>query len=501
MNISSLFYPNRQASLNNKNISSNFKISEEISNSHSDSKLCFYGLNSVNTAFTCLNTDKNMLNNYENREYHFSKIRNNQDIIKFSRKARENYIDILGNIKLVALDKSDNDTLKTVDEITNKLFSQDNNDSNNKSYINFITTSKFRLNDAIANGKQIIFVMGHKNPDMDSIVSCLAEAYRNSRIDDNAVYIPVINGNDVQNDIKYLLGDKITESLLFSNDPLYKKFKNDPSTKWILVDHNLSKVQDRVIGIIDHHNLSVKLSLENSIPVTCEQVGSTAALITQKMLGSGIKIDRDLARILYGAALRDTGNCKPNKMTSKDELVVKYLGIISKIKDRNAFYSDIMGYSLNFKDSNELFYRDYRNGQFGYSICEMQNIYDENDNISSKNQKIIDELIDIANKNNTSENYPFTLIVIYDFKIDNVTVNKRRIHIVFNKNIPSEHRQEIVKDICKMHYADPKEVVKATDEAYMVDVKQTEKTISRKIKTSEILNYINNNRYLFRKDD
>jgi|GEM_PF-3702419 len=449
-------------------------------------------------SFTGSDNEKNMLKCYENRENLLLTIKKNANKIKSSRNLAEKYIDTLGNIKLVALDKNDDETLNQLDLLTDNLFETK---KNRESFSEFVSDSRKNLQRALLSEKPVVFVMGHENPDMDSVASCLAEAYRNSCIDDNAVYVPVINGNEVQNGINYILGDKIAESLLFSNDLMYTKAKNNPKTKWILVDHNSSEIQDSVIGIVDHHDLSEKSLKDKSIPITREIVGSTAALVTQKILGTGIEIDKSLAKILYGAALKDTGNCKQNKMTHKDELVVKYLGKISEIKDRNTFYTDMMGSFLIFRDSNELFYRDLRNDQFGYAICEMQNVYDKNDNISSRNQKIVEELIEIANKNTNSENYPFTLVVIYDFKADKVTVNKRRIYIVFNENIPSEYKQNVVNYLCTEHYGAPKEVVKISDGAYWFDVKQTNETISRKVKTPKILNCMNNNQYLLGKDE
>jgi len=93
-------------------------------------------------------------------------------------KIKEKFLDILGLMKIQTINIKDNKKLT----ILNALSEQLNNkvkQVNYENFVDFIKTSKARLDNTLKNKKDIIFVMGHKNPDTDTVISCLFEARRN----------------------------------------------------------------------------------------------------------------------------------------------------------------------------------------------------------------------------------------------------------------------------------------------------------------------------------
>ena len=76
------------------------------------------------------------------------------------------------------------------------------------------------------------------------------EAYRNYLIDKTATYIPVVQSNKIPDEIKELLG-KLADSIILTNNTLYKKAKNTGLSRWISVDQNREpEVQKYFISII-----------------------------------------------------------------------------------------------------------------------------------------------------------------------------------------------------------------------------------------------------------
>ena len=81
--------------------------------------------------------------------------------------------------------------------------------------------------------------------------------------------------------------------------------------KFILVDHNeaMQSVRDlefgEVVEIVDHHRMG-GIETVTPINIVARTVGSTAAIITGLYKSSHIKLPKNLAGILLGAAINDT---------------------------------------------------------------------------------------------------------------------------------------------------------------------------------------------------
>ena len=380
-------------------------------------------------------------------------------------KTREKFFDLLGIMKIKALHEKNNEKVSQLDKVSKTLSSFKLEKLKYKSFVEFVKKSKLRLNDALKQKKDIVFVMGHRNPDTDTVISSLFESWRNHLSNkDEAAYIPIIQNYKIPDEVRKLLGDKIFDSILLDNEKEYFKAKQSGLARWISVDQNReSEFQKYFISIIDHHVAS-EISLLQDLPKTMEIIGSCTALIVQKMLGMGIYPDKELARILHGATLMDTENRVFHKMTEKDKIIMDYLKKISEIENEDNFYGDLMSFLLNTDDPNILFGRDYKEDWgFGFAVTKTKNEFGESGEEIKK--ELIKKTVDLAKQNNINKNLPLTILRITDYKENNITVNRERVYLVFNKESSKEFKSAVfnlLKKIVKFEFG--KVNIKTTQE-------------------------------------
>ncbi len=160
-----------------------------------------------------------------------------------------------------------------------------------------------------------IFVVGHKNPDTDTIVSAMLMAeYLGEG------YVPVMTGKP-NSETEYVFSRFGVEfpEILSSAENL----------KIFLVDHNEETQMvdgaevDNVVGVVDHH----KVNFRNSKPIFLHfrPWGSTATVIYDLFRKDGRDIPERLKPLLLSAILSDTVILKSPTTTDMDRMVVEEL--------------------------------------------------------------------------------------------------------------------------------------------------------------------------------
>lgn len=402
-------------------------------------------------------------------------------------KIREKITEMLGILRVIAKRKNDVPTLKQIDKIARKLSKSEKKDISFEDFASFVQTSRERLKEAISTYKPIVFVIGHKNPDSDAVVSALTEAYRNHLLDGREkTYIPVVQGKRIPDEVQRLLGKKLSDSISLSEESIYKETVSSGQARWIMVDHNKNNdIQKFAISIIDHHVPS-EIALKQNISKTLEIVGSTTALVTQKINGLGIDISKELAYILYGATLMDTENRSELKMTAKDKLIMDDLKETAEVQSDNEFYQDLMSFLLNTDDTELLFERDYKEDWsfFGFAAAKVKRAFDSKGKVLKK--PLLQELVELAKQNNLRKNLPLTLVKVVDYKEDNETINRERIYFIFNERASPEFREtmfDFVSTIIDYNLKGRTSTTKTND---FIEFWGTGKQLSRK-KTAPIL--------------
>ncbi len=356
-------------------------------------------------------------------------------------KVKELCIDLLGLLRLQALSRQDEQSLSLLQNVSMK-FMPANQSLNYEALNDFLCARKTALREAMDKDQPIVFVIGHQNPDTDTVISCVFEAFRNQIVSPHTCFAPILQADRMPDEIQALLGQEIADSIMRWDDSLYKEACNVGSSRWLLVDHSRSEFQRFVEKIVDHHILS-DAALAQDLPLTWEMVGSCAALITQKLYAHGLIPDQHCARILLGATLMDTENRGPRKMTYRDDLIMEELKLRSKEQNESALYQGAMSYLLNTDDAKRLFARDYKEdwGLFGFAVAKVKGMFGSHG--EELKAQVLKELVAEAERNNKAKNFPLTLIKVVDYENDNESVRRERMYLCFNDWVIPEFREAL----------------------------------------------------------
>lgn len=175
------------------------------------------------------------------------------------------------------------------------------------------------------------FIIGHRKPDLDAVVSAMAVAeFRKSRGD--------------KNDPTPVIGDPINPETEF----VFKKFGVEvpklitakdigAEDRIILVDHNEEEQRlaginpDQIYTIVDHHK--VNLNLNHPIKIKIEPFGSTCTIVYAKFRQYNLPISDSLSKLMLCAILSDTVGLKSSTTTDKDRYAVTDLANAAGVTD------------------------------------------------------------------------------------------------------------------------------------------------------------------------
>lgn len=185
-----------------------------------------------------------------------------------------------------------------------------------------------------------IYIVGHKSPDLDAIVSAYSyQIYRHSRGDFNYV---AIRCDDV---------NPVTEwAFDYFKLDLPMLVRDISNRKVVLVDHTEPAQRatgwenSEIIEVVDHHNLK----LETTVPpkITIRPYGSTTTLIAQKLIRAEVRIQPNFAGLMLAAILDDTLALRSPITTFVDRSLAGQLAAIAGISDISSFARDM----FNHKD-------------------------------------------------------------------------------------------------------------------------------------------------------
>lgn len=162
----------------------------------------------------------------------------------------------------------------------------------------------------------MIYVIGHKNPDTDSICSAIAYSWYLHKKNISAT--PARCG-EINLETKFVL-----EKFHFTEPELIE----DASGKEvILVDHN-EKAQRvngeyKIVEVWDHHKIN--FSYMEPIRIWTEPTGCTATILAKKLFDEKIKIEKNISAIMLSAILSDTVIFRSPTTTKDDERIAEML--------------------------------------------------------------------------------------------------------------------------------------------------------------------------------
>lgn len=229
--------------------------------------------------------------------------------------------------------------------------------------------------------KEKVLVIGHKNPDTDSIMSALSYAYLKQQLGMNAE--PVRLGN-ISKETAFALDYFGVEA-----PRLIEKAKPEVD-KVILVDHNecqqsVDDIADvQIIEVIDHHRIA-NFETEGPLYFRSEPVGCSATIINKMFKENNVDIPKEIAGLMVSAIVSDSLLFKSPTFTEEDRAAALELAEIAQV-DIETYGLDMLkaGADLSDKTAEELIGLDSKEfgmGDYKVEVAQV-NAVDVNDILS-----------------------------------------------------------------------------------------------------------------------
>ena len=204
------------------------------------------------------------------------------------------------------------------------------------------------------------YVIGHQQPDTDTI--CSAIAYAGLKQAQGTDAIPARAG-EVNPETKFVLDRWDVESPSLLDDAAGNQI--------ILVDHNeysqtVPGARDaKIVEVVDHHRIG---DVETSGPIffRTEPVGSTATILTQLYDDVGETIDTQTAGLLLSGLLSDTVVLRSPTTTDRDQVVADRLAEIAGV-DIEEYGKKLLQRKskIGEKSPREMVLSDFKEFEFG----------------------------------------------------------------------------------------------------------------------------------------
>ncbi len=210
-----------------------------------------------------------------------------------------------------------------------------------------------------------IYVLGHTNPDSDSICAAISLSYLLKQIGKNSI---ASRQGECSDETKFIL-----EKFGFEEPLLKKSYAGEDLFLVDFSDLNQAPAdidKANILGIVDHHKLG---DITTPVPLECwiRPVGCTNTIIKEMFDYYGINIPEKLSAIMLCAILSDTVIYKSPTCTSLDIKISKELAKIAKINDIKALGMEMFMVKSSIKGASakELITRDYKD--FNMSSCKV----------------------------------------------------------------------------------------------------------------------------------
>lgn len=211
------------------------------------------------------------------------------------------------------------------------------------------------------------FIIGHKKPDTDSVVSAMALEYLYSQKECFGYDQPQAKIVDPLNPETNFLFEKfgVKAPQLLTADQITDQ------DQIVLVDHNEENQRldglnpDQIVDIVDHHKANLNLS--KPIYMTFKTWGSSAAIVYFMMQQNNVVPTKELASLMLCAVLSDTIGFRGPTTTPKDKELAQELAKIAEINDIDALALEIFKAKSNISKLTDaqIVTNDYKIFEFG----------------------------------------------------------------------------------------------------------------------------------------
>ncbi len=232
------------------------------------------------------------------------------------------------------------------------------------------------------------WVIGHKNPDTDSIVSAIVYAKK--------INATPARAGEINPETKFALEK-------FSVEKPVLKERIEKDEKVVIVDTNnkeeLIPINGEIVEIIDHHRLCGNLETPAPIKVMIKPVGSTSTIIAEMFLN---ELSKEEAGLLLCGILSDTVIFRSPTTTGLDKEIAKKLAKIAGIEDIEAFGKELKSKACVLSENpKENVLRDFKiieagGKRFGIAQLELMDY----ESVMNKKSEYLAAMEEIRKENN-----------------------------------------------------------------------------------------------------
>ncbi|GAB6100000.1 putative manganese-dependent inorganic diphosphatase [Halanaerocella petrolearia] len=239
------------------------------------------------------------------------------------------------------------------------------------------------------------YVVGHQNPDTDSICAAIAYANLKQQLGED---VEPIRAGKVNAETEFILDRFEVDAPQLVNEL-------DEGREVVIVDHNeksqaiagLDKAE--IKAIIDHHRIG-DIETGNPIYFRNEPVGSTATIVAKLYQEEGVELDNQTAGLLLSAILSDTVIFRSPTCTATDKRIAtdlaEQLDVEIEEYGKEMFKA---GSVVNQLEPKELITNDYKEYEFAgetigvgqIEIMDVNEVDDIKDNILTGIEELIQE--------------------------------------------------------------------------------------------------------------
>ncbi|MFC7009747.1 manganese-dependent inorganic pyrophosphatase [Halalkalicoccus salilacus] len=259
-----------------------------------------------------------------------------------------------------------------------------------------------------------VYVIGHQQPDTDTI--CSALAYARLKQAQGADVVPARAGT-VNPETRFVLDRWDVEIPTLIDDAV--------ADRLILVDHNeysqaVSGARDaEIVEIVDHHRIG---DIETSDPIFFrnEPVGSTATILTQLYDEADETIDTETAGLLLSGLLSDTVVLRSPTTTDTDQVIADRLAETAGV-DYEEYGKELLQQKskLGEKQPREMVLSDFKEFEFGSHYVGIGQIETVEQEVVLEQR---DAILAAMNELVTERDYTVLLLLVTDVLAEESTV-------------------------------------------------------------------------------
>jgi len=201
-----------------------------------------------------------------------------------------------------------------------------------------------------------VYVIGHKNPDSDTVCTAIAYARLLNLL---GVEAEARVTENVSNETAFILSEAGVEQ-----PPVLEDASGEDI---FLVDHSeYAQAADgmkdaHIVGVLDHHGVG-SVNTGHQLVYEAKPIGATATIVWLDYQNYGFEIDKSTAHILLGAILSDTNGFTGSTTTDADKQAAADLAEIAGVTDVEGFAKQIHLEALSYEGftDEEILFSDYK---------------------------------------------------------------------------------------------------------------------------------------------